>query len=161
MSYINAIQTDAAINPGNSGGPLINAQGQVIGVNSAIAVINNSSTQSGSIGLGFAIPINAAKRIAEEIMSTGSSSVPIVGVQLDMSSTARGAYLAKVEPNGPADKAGLKTGALITKVDGRTVRTPVEFVVTIRDHKPGDTVTLTTESGDTFRVVLGAKTTDS
>lgn len=161
MSYINAIQTDAAINPGNSGGPLINAQGQVIGVNSAIAVINNSSTQSGSIGLGFAIPINAAKRIAEEIMATGSSSVPIVGVQLDMASTARGAYLAEVDANGPAAKAGLKAGALVTKVDGRTVRTPVEFVVTIRDHKPGDTVTLTIESGETFTVVLGAKTTDS
>ena len=161
MSYINAIQTDAAINPGNSGGPLINAQGQVIGVNSAIAVLNNSSTQSGSIGLGFAIPINAAKRIAEEIMATGSSSVPIVGVQLDMRSTARGAYLAEVDANGPAAKAGLKAGTLVTKVDGRTVRTPVEFVVTIRDRKPGDTVTLTIESGETFKVVLGAKTTDS
>ncbi|MEY3278354.1 MAG: hypothetical protein RLZZ426_840 [Actinomycetota bacterium] len=162
MSYINAVQTDAAINPGNSGGPLTNAQGEVIGVNSAIAVLNSSSSsQSGSIGLGFAIPINAAKRIAEEIIQTGSSTVPIVGVQLDMNSTVRGAYLSTVEPNGPAAKAGLKAGQVVTKVDGRTVRTAVEFVVTIRDREPGDTVTLTIESGETFKVVLGANKTDS
>jgi putative serine protease PepD len=87
--------------------------------------------------------------------------VPIVGVQLDMNSTVRGAYLSTVEPNGPAAKAGLKAGQVVTKVDGRTVRTAVEFVVTIRDREPGDTVTLTIESGETFKVVLGANKTDS
>ena len=90
-SYINAIQTDAAINPGNSGGPLVNSAAEVIGVNSAIASLGQDATsQAGSIGLGFAIPSDTAKRIVEEIMATGKATTPVMGVNLDVNSDARG-----------------------------------------------------------------------
>lgn len=161
-SFINAVQTDAAINPGNSGGPLVNAEGRVIGVNSAIATMSSSmSGQSGSIGLGFAIPINQAKRIAEELIATGKSTNPILGVQIDMQSNTRGATLTDITAGGPADDAGLKVGSVVTKVDDRLVLNGTEFIVAIRSHKPGDRVVLTLESGKTVTVTLGSNTTDS
>lgn len=161
-SFINAVQTDAAINPGNSGGPLVNAEGRVIGVNSAIATMSSSmSSQSGSIGLGFAIPINQAKRIAEELISTGKSTNPIVGVQIDMQSAMRGATITDVTSGGPADSGGLRPGDVVTKVDKRSILNGTEFIVAIRSYKPGDTVKLTLESGKTITVTLGANTTDS
>ncbi len=103
-AFINAIQTDAAINPGNSGGALVNAAGQVIGVNSAIATLGDGSGQSGSIGLGFAIPINQVKRIAEELINTGTSTKPIIGVTLDQ--TYQGA--GRPRPGGDAAVARRK-----------------------------------------------------
>lgn len=161
-SFINAVQTDAAINPGNSGGPLVNAEGRVIGVNSAIATMSSSmSGQSGSIGLGFAIPINQAKRIAEELIATGKSTNPILGVQIDMQSSVRGAVVTDVTADGPADKAGLRSGAVVSKVDDRVVLNGTELIVAIRSHKPGDKVVLTLDSGKQITVTLGSNTTDS
>jgi putative serine protease PepD len=161
-SFINAVQTDAAINPGNSGGPLVNAEGRVIGVNSAIATMSSSmSSQSGSIGLGFAIPINQAKRIAEELIATGKSTNPIVGVQIDMQSNTRGATITDVTSGGPADSGGLRAGDVVAKVDKRSILNGTEFIVAIRSYKPGDVVTLTLTSGKTITVTLGANTTDS
>lgn len=161
-SFINAVQTDAAINPGNSGGPLVNGEGRVIGVNSAIATMSSSmNSQSGSIGLGFAIPINQAKRIAEELISTGKSTNPIVGVQIDMQSSARGATITDVTSGGPADSGGLRVGDVVSKVNDRSIMNGTEFIVAIRSYSPGDTVKLTLASGKTITVTLGANTTDS
>jgi putative serine protease PepD len=162
-SFINAIQTDAAINPGNSGGPLVDAVGQVIGVNSAIASLGQTSTgaQSGSIGLGFAIPINQAKRVAEEIISTGKSSHPVIGVSVDLTYAGPGAQVKTVTAGGPSDKAGIKVGDVILKVDGRPVADATEMIVAIRSHTPGETITLTIKDGSGTRdvqVTLGADT---
>ena len=139
-SYINAIQTDAAINPGNSGGPLLNAAGEVIGVNSAIATL--ALGEGGSIGLGFAIPVNSVRRIADEIITTGSSSTPIIGVTLDLSFTDAGARLRDVNPGGPSDLAGLLTGDIIVRVNDRVIDDATELVVAIRSFAPGDTISL-------------------
>ena len=141
-SFINAIQTDAAINPGNSGGPLVNAAGEVIGINSAIATLGMMG-QAGNIGLGFAIPIDTAQRIAEEIMTTGTSQTPIIGVQLDTTYTGPGAQVAEVTPESPADTAGILDGDVITAIDGKVLADSTELVVAIRDNAPGDTVILT------------------
>ena len=146
-SFINAIQTDAAINPGNSGGPLVDATGAVIGINSAIASMGSSSGQSGSIGLGFAIPINQAKRTAEQLIATGKSSHPILGVSLDLQFAGPGAVISSVPgavvASGPADKAGLRSGDLILSIDGRNVANAEALIVAIRSHAPGDAVKIT------------------
>lgn len=158
-SFINAIQTDAAINPGNSGGPLVNARGQVIGINSAIASLgSSSSSQSGSIGLGFSIPINQAKRVAEELINSGTSSYPVIGVQLDMSYSGKGALVGAIVDGGPASKTELKAGDVIVAIDGRTVQDGSELVVRIRSRVPGDTVKLKLETGKEVSVVLGSET---
>jgi putative serine protease PepD len=112
-AFINAIQTDAAINPGNSGGPLLNGAGEVVGVNSAIATLAETGRESGSIGLGFAIPINQAVRIADEIIATGTSTTPVIGVTVDQNYSGPGARLASVERGGPADAAGLRSGDVV------------------------------------------------
>lgn len=160
LAYINAIQTDAAINPGNSGGPLLNSAGQVIGINSAIASLAPSFTgEAGSIGLGFAIPVNSARRIAEEIISTGESATPIIGVTLDTTYTDGGSRVSEVSPGGPADAAGLRTGDVITALQGRETSDSTELVVAIRSYAPGDTVQLEfTRGGQTRTVdlILGA-----
>ncbi len=162
-SFINAIQTDAAINPGNSGGPLVDAQGRVIGVNSAIASLGQSAAgeQSGSIGLGFAIPINQAKRVAEEIISTGRSSHPVIGVSVDLTYSGPGAQVKTVTPGGPSDQAGIKAGDIILKVNGRAVADSTEMIVAIRSYTPGETITLTLKDGTGTRDVqltLGSDT---
>jgi putative serine protease PepD len=141
-SFINAIQTDAAINPGNSGGPLINAAGEVIGVNSAIASMGSSAGQAGSIGLGFAIPIDTVKRITKELIKNGSASTPVIGVQLDTGYTGEGAKVGEVTSGGAAEAAGMQSGDLITKIDGKTVADSTALVVAIRSNAPGDTITL-------------------
>jgi putative serine protease PepD len=162
-SYINAIQTDAAINPGNSGGPLVDARGQVIGVNSAIATVGRAATgqQSGSIGLGFSIPINQAKRVAEEIISTGKSSHPIIGVSVDLTYAGPGARVKDVTVGGPSSKVGVKAGDVIIKVGGRSVADSTEMVVAIRANKPGDTITLTVKNGTETRDVQVTLAADS
>ena len=157
-SFINAIQTDAAINPGNSGGPLVNTQGQVIGVNSAIASMGSSfGGQSGNIGLGFAIPINQARRVAQDLISTGKSSHPIMGVGLSMDYTGEGAQIQSITSGGPAEKAGLKEGDIIVKFDGHVVADATSLIVKIRSHAAGDTVTLELSSGKTVKVTLKAQ----
>lgn len=159
-SFINAIQTDAAINPGNSGGPLLNATGQVIGVNSAIASLGSSlGGQSGNIGLGFAIPINQAKRVAEELMKSGSSTHPVIGVSIDMSYVGVGAKISSVTAGGPASKSELKAGDIVTAIDGHRIADGAELVVRIRAHASGDTVTLSREGSTDVTIVLGSEAT--
>ncbi|MGB8021183.1 MAG: trypsin-like peptidase domain-containing protein, partial [Candidatus Nanopelagicales bacterium] len=163
-SFINAIQTDAAINPGNSGGPLVNAGGEVIGVNSAIATLGNGVSQSGSIGLGFAIPVNQAKRVAEELISTGKSTMPIIGARLDRAFEGEGAMVDSVTGGGPADEAGVESGDVIVAIDGVTVNDGTQLIVLIRSKEPGDKVTLTVKRGsDTkeIEVTLGSDTSSS
>ena len=147
-SFINALQTDAAINPGNSGGPLIDSTGAVIGVNSAIATLGSSfGSQTGSIGLGFAIPINQARKTADQLIKNGKATYPVLGVSIDMKFEGDGALIAvndkAILPGGPAAKAGLKAGDLIIKFDGRTINTSEELIVSIRAKSVGDKVQLT------------------
>jgi putative serine protease PepD len=147
-SFINALQTDAAINPGNSGGPLVDATGAVIGVNSAIASLSTSSrSQVGSIGLGFAIPINQARRTAEQLIKSGKATYPIMGLSLNMASTGTGAQVATtptaILKGGPADRAGIRPGDLITAFDGKKITSADELIVAVRSREVGDTIKLT------------------
>jgi len=151
-AFIDAIQTDAAINPGNSGGPLLNAQGEVIGINSAIASLGTSESTSGSVGLGFAIPSNQARRTAEEIIATGEATYPVVGVYLDGTYSGEGVQVAEasgaVAEGGPADLAGIEAGDVITAIDGRPITRSEELIVAIRAKATDDVVTLTVRRGD-------------
>lgn len=166
VSYVDALQTDAPINPGNSGGPLVDARARVIGINSAIRAADSgggpeSGAQGGSIGLGFAIPINQAKRVAEELINTGRATHPVIGVTLEMEYAGDGARVSEhskdgkrpVAPDGPADKAGIKAGDVITEVDGAPVHSGQELIVKIRSHRPGDTLALTLQRGGKERSV--------
>ncbi|MGW0660322.1 S1C family serine protease [Streptodolium elevatio] len=175
-SYMNALQTDASINPGNSGGPLLDAQGRVIGVNSAIRSAGSGSDpfggqQAGSIGLGFAIPINQAKWVADTLIQTGKPVYAQVGVIPDPEYTGVGARIrpntvqgqAPVTPGGPADKAGLKAGDVITKLDDRPVTSYEELFSEIWSHKPGEKVKLTYQRDGkeaTTEVTLGQREGD-
>ncbi len=146
-SFISALQTDAAINPGNSGGPLIDATGAVIGVNSAIASLGSAlGSQSGSIGIGFAIPINQARKTADQLIRDGKATYPVIGVLVDMNYSG-GALISKsasaILAGGPAAKAGLRPGDLITEIDGLKINSPEELIVEIRTHNVGDEVTIT------------------
>ena len=160
VSYINAIQTDAAINPGNSGGPLVNLRGEVIGVNSAIATLGGPlGGGSGSIGVGFAIPIDQVLRTADQILRTGQASYPVIGASIDVDSQG-GARLIEVESGSPAAAAGLEVGDLVTRMDGEVVDDGIELIVGIRSRLPGDQVTLVYQrAGDTesVRVELDEK----
>ena len=140
-SYIDAIQTDAAINPGNSGGPLVDSQGRIIGVNSAIASLG-STTSAGNIGLGFSIPFNQAKRIIEEIISTGKSTKPIFGVSFDSTYTGVGAKIALITSGKGADKAGIPVNSIVKTIDGYKITDAVSAIVRIRAKAPGDQVTV-------------------
>ncbi|MDO5076327.1 S1C family serine protease [Corynebacterium sp.] len=135
--FIDAIQTDASINPGNSGGPLVNMQGQLVGVNSIIY----SETQ-GSVGLGFAIPANQARRYADQLIKNGSINHPKIGVRLDQRYPGPGALIAKVEPNSPAEKAGISSGDLIVQVGDRRIGETDAVIAAIRALDFGETVKL-------------------
>ncbi|MFF5363517.1 trypsin-like peptidase domain-containing protein [Streptomyces scabiei] len=165
VSYVDALQTDAPINPGNSGGPLLDGKGRVIGINSAIRSAGGGSEsdggQAGSIGLGFAIPINQGKRVAEELINTGRASHPVIGVTLDMDYSGDGARIgdkgdggaAGVTAGGPADRAGIRSGDVITEVDGQRVHSGDELIVKVRAHRPGDRLQLTLLRGGDERTV--------
>jgi putative serine protease PepD len=144
-AFINALQTDAAINPGNSGGPLVDATGAVIGVNSAIASLGTTS-QIGSIGLGFAIPINQARKTADQLIKNGVATYPVIGVSLNMNFTENGAQVSTngrgILSGGPAAKAGLRGGDVIISIDGKEIYSPEELIVSIRAKNVGDRVTL-------------------
>jgi len=156
-SFIDAIQTDAAINPGNSGGPLVNANGALIGINSAIAAL--SSGTNGSIGLGFSIPINQAKRVVDEIIATGKSTRPFLGVNFDTAYTGTGARIQRVVEGEAAAKAGIPSGATIREIDGKKINDLITAIVRIRAYTPGETVKITVDmpggGSKTFSVVLG------
>ncbi len=165
----NAIQTDAPINPGNSGGPLINSAGQVIGLNDQIETNNtNGQGEGSSSGVGFATPSNSDVRIAREIIATGQAHNAYVGVSLDPS-VGGGAAIAKsasqngsppIAPGGPAAKAGLQAGDVITAVNGTRVTNINQFVATVANYAPGDTVSLTVNRGGstkTIKLTLGSQ----
>jgi S1-C subfamily serine protease len=173
------IQTDAAINPGNSGGPLLNAAGQVIGVNSQIAT---GGSGNGSVGIGFAVPINTAKRVIPQLEEHGKVQRPYLGVETtDVTSglardlnlpVEQGALITTVVPNGPADKAGLRGGRtqttaglliggdVIVKVDGKDVKNANGVAAAIEGKKPGDEVTVEYYRGNdkkTAKLKLGER----
>ncbi|MEV8531180.1 trypsin-like peptidase domain-containing protein [Streptomyces sp. NPDC051211] len=172
ISYVDALQTDAPINPGNSGGPLLDSRARVIGINSAIRGAEesggeNGARQGGSIGLGFAIPINQGKRVAEELIRTGRATHPVIGVTLDMRYTGDGAKVGTrtedgkpaVIADGPADRAGIQAGDVITKVDGQRVHGGDELIIKVRAHRPGDPLELTVLRDGrerTLELVLGS-----
>ena len=163
-SFINALQTDAAINPGNSGGPLLNTAGAVIGVNSAIATLSGaSSAQAGSIGLGFAIPINQARKTADQLIKTGKATYPVIGVLIDMNFAGPGAKVTAsndaVVAGGPAQKAGIKSGDVIIEFGGKAINNPDELIVAIRSKSIGDRVEVKFKRGSSTRtttIVLAA-----
>lgn len=147
---INVIQTDAAINPGNSGGALVNTKGEVIGVNVAIASAGGDSTSSGNIGVGFSIPINHAKRVAQEIITNGKASHGQFGVSVkaktagtSASGFSVGAEVATVEPGSAADKAGLKVGDVVTKFQDLSISDPNQLTAAVREQTAGATVKVT------------------
>ncbi|MEV6860906.1 trypsin-like peptidase domain-containing protein [Streptosporangium subroseum] len=167
-TWLSAVQTDAAINPGNSGGPLVNTNGEVIGVNSAIATLGRSvGGQSGSIGLGFAIPVNHARRVAQELIATGSAKKSRIGVTIDSTFEGSGVKIASeskqgiqpIEPNGPAAQAGLKPGDVILEIDGVVLQDGNELIALIRNKAPGEKLTVKYQRGGqekTATVTVGA-----
>lgn len=159
-SYVNAIQTDAAINPGNSGGALIDAAGKLIGVNSAIATLSSGSA-SGSIGLGFSIPINEAKRVIEEIIATGKSTRPVLGVFFDQNYTGSGAKILRLSAGEGAEKAGIPVGSVIKSIEGFKIVDDVSAIVRIRAYAPGTIISVVVDlpnngGSQTFKVTLGS-----
>ena len=157
-SYVNAIQTDAAINPGNSGGALLDGNGRIIGVNSAIATLSGGT--SGSIGLGFSIPINEAKRIIDELIANGKSTRPVLGVFFDNTYTGVGAKIGKLSSGEGAEKAGIPVGSIIKAIDGTRISDQVAAIVKIRSYAPGTKVAVLVElpsgASKTFNVTLGS-----
>ena len=157
---MDAIQTDAAINPGNSGGPLVDSQGRAVGVNSAIATLGSSFGPSGNIGLGFSIPFNQAIRIADELIATGKSTKPFLGISFDPTFTGNGAKIAIITPGQAADKAGLSVGMVVKSIDGFKVNDAVSAIVRIRSHAPGDQTIMVVETtagvSKTFNITLGS-----
>ncbi|WP_329456794.1 S1C family serine protease [Streptomyces sp. NBC_01497] len=185
-SYMSALQTDASINPGNSGGPLLDARGAVVGINSAIQPgggggsggLGGSSSQPGSVGLGFAIPINQASTVAQQLIKTGQPVYPIIGATVTMDASQQGdqggdgAVIAAqgvsgsqaVTANGPAAKAGLKSGDVITKFGDTPIDSGPTLISEIWTHKPNDKVSLTYQrdgQSHTVEVTLGARKGDS
>jgi putative serine protease PepD len=159
-SFFSAVQTDAAINPGNSGGPLVNLQGEVIGVNSAIATVSRTATEAGSIGVGFAIPIEQVKRTADQIVKNGHALYPVIGASVDVGARGNGAYVEDVPSGTPSDQAGIKKGDVVVAFDGIAVHNGVELIVLIRLYQPGDSVTLSVRRDGTVRKIqltLGGK----
>jgi putative serine protease PepD len=160
-TVLDAIQTDAAINPGNSGGALVNMNGQLVGINSAIATLGADSpdAQSGSIGLGFAIPVDQAKRIADELISSGKATHASLGVQVTSDKSTPGAKVVDVIQGGAAAGAGVPKNVVVTKVDDRPINSADALVAAVRSKAPGDKVSLTFQDPGggtrTVQVTLG------
>jgi serine protease Do len=148
-AYFDMIQTDASINPGNSGGPLVSADGEVIGVNSSIY-----STSGGSIGLGFAIPINRARRVADDLVEHGRVRRPWIGVRLEQPKSdnprdyiARGARVAAVTPGSPAERAGIRVGDVLLREKTRAIRNRFDWDAALLDLRVGEQVPLVVHRG--------------
>ena len=167
---VSAIQTDAAINPGNSGGALTDCSGNLIGVPSAGASVPNESGQSsaGNVGLGFAIPVNLAKSVSDELIATGSVTHSYFGVEVDQipaaaarqAGTSEGLYVVTVVPAGPSARAGLRSGDVITEIDGEAATDPTQLAAITLTKKPGDQVSITYQRDGrsaTTTVTLGAQ----
>ncbi|MDY3127430.1 MAG: trypsin-like peptidase domain-containing protein [Corynebacterium sp.] len=141
-SLIDAIQTDAAVNPGNSGGPLVDMSGKLVGMNSMIASLSSSTDTAGSIGLGFAIPANFARRMADQLINTGRVVHPMLGIQVDGRANIHGARIVGVEPDSAAAQAGLADGDVVTRVNDRLIDNADSLIAAIRSHEFGEKVTL-------------------
>ncbi|WP_151640353.1 trypsin-like peptidase domain-containing protein [Corynebacterium sp. 11A] len=155
-SLIDAIQTDAAINPGNSGGPLVDMQGNLVGMNSVIATTSTGGGRSaGSIGVGFAIPSNQTRRLANQLVETGKVTQPIIGVRVSRSPSPYGAVVADVEPSGPAEAAGVKAGDIISRVDDRSIDSADALITAVRSQEFGATIKLeiVDDNGENPRMV--------
>ncbi|WP_410669582.1 S1C family serine protease [Amycolatopsis sp. cmx-4-68] len=162
-TVMDAVQTDAAINPGNSGGPLANMSGQVIGINSAIYSPQSASggqgqggSESGNVGIGFAIPIDQARRTADTIIKTGQAVQTYIGAQVK-DAPQGGAELGAITAGSPAEKAGLKAGDVVTKIDDRNIDTSDTLVAAIRTRAPDEKATFTLADGRTVEVTLGGQ----
>jgi putative serine protease PepD len=168
-TVIDALQTDAAINPGNSGGALVNGAGEVVGINSAIATVASGSpgsqSQSGNIGVGFAIPSNTAQRIAKELIANGKATRAFLGVSTRTAANGQnsdlgtGAQIVSVESGSAAASAGLQVGDVVTAVGERPITSSTDLTAAVRSKAPGDTVTLTVRRGSassTTDVTLGS-----
>lgn len=154
-SLIDAIQTDAAINPGNSGGPLVDMDGRLIGMNSVIASLSSGSSQSGSIGLGFAIPVKNLKRYTDQLLNGGAVKHPMLGIKLAATARLDGALVAGVDPEGASADADLNPGDVITRINDRRVDSADALIAAVRSQDFGSTVTLEVtnpETGDTRTV---------
>jgi len=149
VRYYAAIQTDAAVNQGNSGGPLVDSGGRVIGVNSVIKSLVSDQDEAGNIGLAFAVPINQAKRVAQEIIDTGKARRTVIGGQLDDNyrNPGGGVRLRGVDEAGPAAAAGLQAGDIVMKLDGHPVFEPVDLIALVRKYAPGSIVTVEYQRG--------------
>jgi len=161
-AYMAAIQTDAAINPGNSGGPLVDGDGRVLGIDSAIATIPGETGKAGSIGLGFAIPMNQAKRTAEQLIANGRATTTVIGADLDRDTKLpTGGVRVTAVPDGPAKAAGLQPGDVIIRLNGRVIGDAVDLIALVRKLPPGakvGVVYLRAGRAITTTVTLGAKT---
>lgn len=162
-TVMDAVQTDAAINPGNSGGPLANMSGQVIGINSAIYSPQSASggqgqggSEGGNVGIGFAIPIDQARRTADTIIKTGQAVQTYIGAQVK-DAPQGGAELGAITAGSPAEKAGLKAGDVVTKIDDRTIDSADTLVAAIRTRAPDEKATFTLAGGRTVEVTLGGQ----
>ncbi|MFF0453563.1 trypsin-like peptidase domain-containing protein [Nocardia africana] len=163
-TVISAIQTDAAINPGNSGGALVDTNGKLIGINTAIATLGASEmpgSQSGSIGLGFAIPVDQARRVADELTKSGHATYAQIGISVRAQDDVNGARVLDVTPDGPAAKAGIPSGAIVTRVDDQVIDSGNSLIAAVRSHQPGDKVKVTYtdpqgQNPKTVEVTLGA-----
>ncbi|WP_344306103.1 S1C family serine protease [Fodinicola feengrottensis] len=159
-SVSNAIQTDAAINPGNSGGPLVNTSGQVVGITTAIATLGGGQSESGSIGVGFAIPAETIQSVANQLMNGKKPTHANLGVSVT-DATSGGAQISQITSGSPAAKAGLQTGDVITKVGDTAITTSDDLGAAVRSHQPGDKVTLTITRGgksSAVTITLGSAT---
>lgn len=162
-TVMDAIQTDAAINPGNSGGPLVNMSGQVIGINSAIysppssGGFGGAGQQAGNVGIGFAIPVDQARRVGNQLVRSGSAIQAKLDVTVTDSPASDGARIVQVSPGGPAAKAGLRAGSVVVRADNRLIDSADALIALIHAHQPGDTVTLTLQGGETKSVTLAGE----
>jgi putative serine protease PepD len=142
--YYAAIQTDAAVNHGNSGGPLVDSAGRVIGINSVIRSGGSGDEDTGNIGIAFAIPINQAKRLAQDIIESGHARRTVIGATLQdsYSSPTGGVQVSSVTPGGPADRAGIKPGEVLVRLNGVPLNEPTDLIALVRKYAPGESVSL-------------------